>query len=47
MQLERVHKELHDNPRDETLLAQDKEEKTKYLEILKSSLSLLKQQSKQ
>jgi len=46
VQLERVQKELYDNPRNEALLAQEKEGRIKYLEILKSSLSLLKQQSK-
>ncbi|KAJ8431666.1 hypothetical protein Cgig2_008598 [Carnegiea gigantea] len=40
-------KELHDNRWDETLLAQQKERRIKYLEILKSSLSLIKQQCKQ
>jgi len=38
---------LHSNPRDAVLLAQEKEGKIKYLEVLKSSLTLLKQQSKQ
>ena len=47
MQLERVQSELHGNPRDEALLAQEKEARDRYLEILKSSLTLLKQQSKQ
>ena len=47
MQLERVKSELHGNPRDEALLAQEKEARDRYLEILKSSITLLKQQSKQ
>ena len=46
-QLDRVQEELHANPMDETLIAQEMERRIKYLEILKSSLSLIKQQSKQ
>ncbi|KAJ8425192.1 hypothetical protein Cgig2_004314 [Carnegiea gigantea] len=47
MQLERVQSELHGNPRDEALIAQEKEVRIRYLEVLKSSMTLLKQQSKQ
>jgi len=47
MQLERVQSKLHGNLRDEVLIVQEKEARGRYLEILKSSLTLLKQQSKQ
>ncbi|KAJ8427987.1 hypothetical protein Cgig2_012075 [Carnegiea gigantea] len=46
-QLDRMQEELHANPMDETIIAQEKERRIKYLEILKSSLSLIKQQTKQ
>ena len=47
MHLEKVQNELHGNPRDEGLLEQEKEARGRYLELLKSSLTLIKQQSKQ
>ena len=47
MHLEKVQNELYGNPRDEGLLEQEKEERGRYLEFLKSSLTLIEQQSKQ
>ena len=47
MQLVRIQCELHGKPRDAELMAQEKKARERYLVILKSSLSLLKQQSKQ
>ena len=42
-----MQNELHGNLRDEGLLEQEKEARGRYLELLKSSLNLIKQQSKQ
>ena len=47
LQLEQIQEDLHGKPRDAKLIAKEKKARERYLVILKSPLSLLRQQSKQ